>query len=80
MTRSSTVIKVGRIPPNATVFNKYKFGLIKELVLYISLSLILSKVLVVSYRSYNIFNNIINFSNNTFLPHKVKFSLITGTN
>jgi len=71
--------RVGRVPLNASVFDKYKFSLIKELVLYIGLGLILSKVLTTSRRSYNIFNNIINLTDGAFLPHKVKFSFVTYT-
>jgi hypothetical protein len=64
----------------ASVFNKYKFSLIKELVLYIGLGLVLSKVLTASRRLYNIFNNIINLANGAFLTHKVKFSFVAYTN
>ena len=72
--------RVGRVLLNASVFNKYKLSLIKELVLYIGFGLVLSKVLIVSRRSCNIFNNIINLANGAFLPYKVKFGFITYTN
>jgi hypothetical protein len=71
---------VGRVLSNASVFNKYKFSLIKELVLCIGLALILSKVLAASRRSHNIFNNIINLTNGASLPHKVKFGFVACTN
>jgi len=71
---------VGRVLLNASVFDKYEFSLIKELVLCIGLGLILSKVLTASRRSYNIFNNIINLTDGAFLPHKVKFSFVAYTN
>ncbi len=58
----------------------YKFSLIKELILYIGLGLIFSKVFMASYRLHNIFNNIINLTNSAFLPYKVKFGFITCTN
>jgi len=72
--------RVGRVLLNASVFNKYKFSLIKELVLYIGLGLVLSKVLAVNRRLYNIFNNIINLADSAFLTYKVKFSFIACTN
>jgi len=65
---------------NAFVFDEDRFSLIKELVLYAGLSLILSEVLAVSHRLHNIFDNIMNFSDNTFLLHEVKFSLIAYIN
>ena len=72
--------KVNRVLLNAFVFNKHKFSLIKELILYTGLGLIFNKVFVVSHRSYNIFNNIINLADSAFLPHKVKFGFVTYTN